>query len=109
MTEKFIIKQGWFRSAGIKYNWVKEGFDIRGIGLAKHVLNGSENIVVEGTEYSLDRAEAEAFIRRFESFYKAGGTLLGVVSKSLLKPITAPNSSMPEKEDKVEDKQGSLF
>ena len=45
--EKFIIKQGWFRSAGIKYNWVKDGFDVRGVGLAKHVLGGKENIVVE--------------------------------------------------------------
>ena len=107
--EKFIIKQGWFRSAGIKYNWVKDGFDVRGIGLAKHVLNSNENIVVEGTEYSLDRAEAEAFIRRFESFYKAGGTLLGVVSKSLLKPLVAPNNGIPEAEEKPEVEQSSLF
>ena len=107
--EKFIIKQGWFRSAGIKYNWVKDGFDVRGVGLAKHVLGGKENIVVEGNEYSLDRAKAEAFIRRFESFYKAGGTLLGVVSKSLLKPIVAPNNHIPTTEERPEVEQSSLF
>lgn len=90
MTKTIKIQKGWFRTAGQMYGWALHGYDILGIGITKDALFGTEELVVEvnGKRYAVDCKEAIEFVRKYHSRQvMPGGTVLGVISRSLLKPL----------------------
>jgi hypothetical protein len=82
---KITIKKGWFRIAGKIFNWIPQ-YDIRGIGIDMRYLNQEYlELNIENQDYVLKCEEAKTFIKEHNSIQKmAGGTILGVISKSLL-------------------------
>jgi hypothetical protein len=87
----YTSQKGFFRTAGYKFKWCDDGYDVLGIGLNENQLtNKGEEIIiaVENKIYSLNTKEALEFIRSYHAFFKAGKgrkqTTLGVVSKSLM-------------------------
>lgn len=83
-----VIKKGWYRSAGVKYGWVHQGYMAEGVGINRDALYGSELlcVVVNGDSYTVDTKQAIEFIRKWKSHYKmSGGTAIGVISRSLMK------------------------
>ena len=79
----------WYIVAGRDYGWTKDGFAQIGIGIkARYIKDNSEVefMVGKGGPYFLDTSEARKFIIKYNSkFITKDGTLLGVVSRSLLK------------------------
>lgn len=107
------IKKSWFYTAGRKWGWEGQGFDTRGIGINKDILfscaksNEGLKIRVDGKEYLVDPQAAIDFIKARKSFYKMpGGTMIGVVSKSLCTPIL-PEVQI-EKSHKVQQQELQL-
>lgn len=83
------IKSGWFRIAGVKFGWVKDGLDILGVGISIPSLTSPDGqsltLKIEGTLYTLDKEEALAFVEKYNSIHWTGyGNKIAVVSKSLL-------------------------
>lgn len=72
-----------------QFGWVKDGYDIFGIGLKLEDLLTNQWLIIKikNDSFLLDVKEAKAFVKRYKSFYKAkNDTMLGVFSKSLLMP-----------------------
>ena len=71
------------------YNWVKDGFDMKGIGLKTSLLNENETLTVhfEGKDHILKCEDAKKFIENYGSLKTARGTTLGVVSTSLFTEV----------------------
>lgn len=86
------ITKSWFHSAGKQYFWADSGYDVRGIGIEAGLLKKYPEIeiVVDKVVYKLDSNKAIEFVSKFKSFYQAKGTLIAVVSKSLLKTVRKP-------------------
>ncbi len=86
---KVEIKKSWFFSAGDKYNWTKDGLDVKGIGVTMDNLkkNGHIVIKVEDEQYYLLSEIALKFIEKYNSTFDAKGVELGIISKSLLQRI----------------------
>lgn len=85
------IKKGFFWSAGTRYGWTKDGFETKGVGIDKRVLQGNKEIKVEisGQEYTLDCDKAREFINKYKaSQTMPGGTVIGIVSASILEKIS---------------------
>lgn len=83
------INSGWFRAAGNVYRWPKD-LHMFGVGIDGRILHSEKQIqvVVEGVRYTLDCVQAVSFCKAHRSVKRMrGGTTLGVVSKSLLKPV----------------------
>lgn len=98
---KYIkITKNWFFSAGAKYGWVKDNFDIKGVGIRMSdiKMNKSIRILINGEEYIMDCEPSLQFIEKYNSIFMAGGsTEIGVISKSLLKQLVrTPNEEVPE-------------
>ena len=98
---KFIrINKNWFFSAGAKYGWVKDNFDIKGVGIRMSDIKTNKTIRIEinGEEYLMDCEEAVKFIEKYQSIFVAGGsTEIGVVSKSFLRQLfRTPSDETPE-------------
>ena len=93
------INKNWFFSAGSKYGWVKDNFDIRGVGIRMSDIktNKSIRILINGEEYIMDCETSLEFIKKYDSIFVVGSsTEVGVVSKSLLRQIVrTPNEEMP--------------
>ena len=84
------ISKSWFYSAGDKYGWKKDGLDPRGVGIAKeHLINNKELIVVvDKIKYHLYTTVAIEAIKNYKSkMIMPGGTVVGIVPKSLLEEI----------------------
>lgn len=94
--ERLIIKKGFFRTAGQKYDWLKKKYDGRGVGVSLPVLkrNREIEIEVEGDVYVLNCGAAIAFIRSYQSIEVHNGTKVGVVSKTLLERISKPENEV---------------
>ena len=87
----YTATSGFFNTAGWKFSWMHEGYQPKGIGFKKEHLIGKGDeimVVVENKKYKLNAAAAIDFVKKHKSFYKTKGTVLGVVSESLLVPIT---------------------
>lgn len=92
---KVDIKKSWFYTAGRKWGWEGVGgFDTRGVGINKDILFSAAKkdeviwLTVDKVDYLLNPNEAIAFIKARKSFYKMpGGTMIGVISKTLCKPV----------------------
>ena len=82
------INKGFYYGAGSpkKYNWVKDGFHIYGVGIDIDLLKQYQilQIEVNNQVYGLDTTKAINFIKKYRSLLHIKGTILGVVSKSLL-------------------------
>ncbi len=103
---KLHIEKGWYRSAGHRFKWTVSGHHIFGVGIDMRILRTEPEItvVVDGKEYLLDGREAMDFVRHYNADYTAGGTRLGVVSKSILKPLTgAVSAQIQPSTDQVEE------
>ena len=87
--EEIKITKGWFNSAGHKYKWIKDYYHIFGVGIDQRMISGNGVILItiENKQYSLDKSEARQFSLKYNSRYKAGKTMLCVVSKSILRPL----------------------
>lgn len=83
------IKKGWFKSAGVQYHWLRDGYDIKGVGVAENLLrfNKTLEIVVEKKLYTLDTKEAIEFVKKYKTLQVFAGNNVWVVSKSLLKEV----------------------
>lgn len=94
--QKLEIKKSFYYSAGDKFNWSKDGYDRRGVGVERNLINNNEKLelVIDKVSYILDCLEAKKFINQYRSFYPAGyGKYIGVVSKTLLKEFSPVLSS----------------
>ena len=91
MIIELKIKKSWFYGAGSDkvYGWARYGFHQWGVGINKDLLKDGDTIRIriDGLYYELDCTEAINFCSHFNSFKKQKGTILAVVSRSLLKPI----------------------
>jgi nitroimidazol reductase NimA-like FMN-containing flavoprotein (pyridoxamine 5'-phosphate oxidase superfamily) len=98
---KYIkITKNWFFSAGAKYGWVKDNFDIKGVGIRMSDIKTNKNIRIEinGEDYVMDCEESLKFIDTYKSVFITGSsTEIGVVSKSLLRQLLRmPNEEVVE-------------
>lgn len=95
---KITIKKGWFWSAGTKYGWTKDGFETKGVGIDKRILQNNKEIEIEisGQTYALDCDKAREFINKYKAGQTMpGGTMIGIVSASILqKPKLATNGTL---------------
>jgi len=88
--KEVIINKGWYLTAGWKYGWGKKGLDPKGVGIAKEYLINNQElvVVVDGIRYHLYTTAAIQAIKDYNSKMRmAGGTIIGVVPKSLLEEI----------------------
>jgi len=87
-----IRKYFWGAGSDKQYNWVKDGFDIWGIGVNTFYLNtyDSLDIKVDGNTYRVSTAKIKEFVDRYNSFYNIDkyGVELAVFSKSIMRKIT---------------------
>ncbi len=83
------ISKSWYYSAGTKYKWIDKGYDTKGIGINMSVLRNYEwlEITVDNVEYTVNCEEASYFVNQFKSIEKHRNTEIGIVSKTLLKPL----------------------
>jgi hypothetical protein len=113
------IEKSWFYSAGRYYDWTKDGYDMKGIGVEVGIVreNPEFRIIVDNEAYIGSSEAIKAFVVRYQSFYDAKGTKVAVFSKSLLKNDSSykpeiqpePMQFSPEKPKSEEVKQTSLF
>lgn len=66
-------------------------------------------IELDNVRYTLDLSEARTFISKYSSRYQAGRTVLGVVSRSLLKPVDPPKPEAVAQEKRSAITNGKLF
>ena len=95
------IKKYWFVSAGMKYGWVKDGLESKGVGILYSDIKNNKFLKIEivGEEYLLDCGQAIQFIEKYKSIFIAGGsTEVGVISRSLLRQITRGDEASKEEE-----------
>jgi len=87
--KKLKIRSGWFWGAGSKYDWTKDGYHINGIGVARKYFDEPVmEITVDGMAYTCDMKEALIFVRKYKSVMQMKSIKLGVISRSLLIPVT---------------------
>jgi hypothetical protein len=90
--KKVTIKKGWFFSAGYIYHWHKVDRNIHphavGIDMAIIKSNDVIQVVVKDKQYTLNCADALAFIRKWQSYKWIKEKCIGIVSQSLLQEIT---------------------
>lgn len=88
---KLIKIKAPFYGAGSpkQFNWVKDGYDIVGVGINANDVNKEVDLEVEvdGTSYTIDTKTIRDFVRKYKSIYyvKNSPVRLGVFSISLLK------------------------
>lgn len=88
--KKISIKEPFFGAGSPKqFNWVKDGFDIKGVGVKKQDVKDHKFLIVtvENETYLLDCEDIKKFVNRYRSIYKAKNTELAVFSFSLLNNI----------------------
>ena len=72
-----------FNKAGIIYNWMKEYPNSTGLGINAVLLMGEGEIEVavgdKSTVFLIERAEARAIAKKYNSYYDAYGTKLLVI------------------------------
>lgn len=86
--KKLKINKGWFYGAGSVYKWNADGYSQYGVGIKRTYFD--EEVIrldIDGIAYTLDMEKAREFVNKYKSFKVLGKTKLGIVSKSLLKPI----------------------
>lgn len=83
------IRNSFYYSIGRRYNWMKDGFDEVGLGIAKPYLKDNKTLLVnvDGKDYFLDCVKAVEFINSYKSFEDIKGVRLGYISKSLLRKL----------------------
>lgn len=98
------IAKGWFETAGDKFDWCRDGHDIRGVGIRWGVLTTNEKlkVVVEGVTYGVRCKEAVEFVKKYKSGYTQKSTQIAVISKSIL--ITLPIKKEPSQKPLLEVK-----
>ena len=88
--KKVTIKKKWFYGAGSVYGWSKvAGLHRFGVGIAMDILKTEPTIRVDidKGKYTLDCLKALNFISWFRSVKVIRKKRIGIISKSLLKPI----------------------
>jgi hypothetical protein len=82
------------------FGWVKDGFDIWGIGVKVEYVTGydSLDIKLDGKIYRVSTVKIKEFVARYNSYYNIDnyGVQLAVFSKSILRNIISQ-----KKEDRV--------
>lgn len=89
MTEKIVIRKGFYWSAGRKFGWKESGNDVAGVGIAKSILQSNKEIILEidGKDYKLECEKARNFVNRYKAAENHNGTWIGIISKSLLQRV----------------------
>jgi hypothetical protein len=90
MVKKVKIKAPFYGAGSPKqFNWVKDGFDIFGVGInIKHLQEQAElEIIVEGQSYQVKTQAIKDFVVKYNSYHQVKNSLVkvGVFSVSLLK------------------------
>lgn len=110
--ERITIREGWYWIPGKIYGWdssyIQYGVSINNKVLLENIEIEVEIVIKSKQEekdrkrelYLLNCEDALAFAKRFESFETRHGTLLGVISKTLLKPVSVPEPEEGETEKK---------
>lgn len=90
--KKITIKKGWFYGAGSVYGWSRRNpnMHIFGVGIAMDILKTEPEILVSvaGDKYKLNCAEALEFISTYHSYKVMRNKRIGIVSKSILLPVS---------------------
>lgn len=87
MIKELTIRNEFYGAGSPKqYNWIKDSFDIKGIGIRRDYLDLDYLIInLHNNKYVLDCAVASEFAERYNSYFKAkGDTQLVIISVSLL-------------------------
>jgi len=87
---KIRIEKSWYYTAGTKYGWERDGLDVNGVGVSIEALHNNDELTLEinKKDYLLRSIEAIRFIKRYRSSYRMpGGTVIGIVSKSILEEL----------------------
>lgn len=86
------IKNGWYYGAGspTKYDWVKDGYHIYGVGISLDFLWKTDEIeiVVAGERYRVKTQDCVDFARQYNTQEKRGTKNIIIVSKSILHPLS---------------------
>lgn len=61
------INKGWFASAGYIYNWIADGHEAKGVGIAiDRLVEGTvDMLIIEDKKYAIDVMEARAFVKKY--------------------------------------------
>lgn len=111
-----------------QYNWVKDGYEIFGVGINARNINAEKflTVIVDGNSYVVKTEDVKAFVRKYNSVrpVKNSTVRLAVFSISLLKGMRGDetmaccasfkafsihSSTCPTIEESIPDKQGVLF
>lgn len=93
LSMKTIKIKAPFYGAGSpsQYNWVKDGYDIFGIGVKLDDINKEDllKIEVSGQTFVVKTSDIKDFVRKYNSIYNVRNSLvrLGVFSISILKGL----------------------
>ena len=77
-----------------QFNWVKDGYEIYGVGInLEHLREDELRITVEGQTYEVKTEPLREFIKKYRSIQAVKNSMVkvGVVSISLLKGTTRPS------------------
>jgi hypothetical protein len=89
-VNKVEIKKGWYYTAGRKFGWLNDGLDMAGVGINQSFLKDCDelHISVAGAIYRVSCEQVREFVRKYKSAERMpGGSLIGIVSKSILEEI----------------------
>ena len=87
--KKIIIKEPFYGAGSPKqYGWVKDGYDIKGVGVKVDDVKANKDLVIgyEGNEYLISCEKIKEFVRHYQSFFKVknSSVVLAVISVTLL-------------------------
>lgn len=104
--QRVTIQKNYYYSAGYKYKWNSK-HDPYGFGIAVDILkNNSEiEVFINGGLFTLDCNQAISFIRHYKSMELYKGKRVGIMTKSLLRYVYAPNNPIPEVKPTTEIKK----
>lgn len=111
-----------------QYNWVKDGYEIFGVGINVKDINAEKTleVIVDGHSYVVKTDDIKTFVRKYNSVRSVKNSLvrLGVFSISLLKGVrgdetmaccpsfktfSTHSSDCPTIEKPIVSKQATLF
>ena len=83
------ISKSWFYTAGKKFDWLKDGFDIKGVGIALSILkeNASLEIRIDNERFLAETEPILKMVEKYNAYFTAGQTRLAIISKSWLRKI----------------------
>lgn len=93
------------------YGWSKDGFHMHGVGISRTILRSCDQVqvTVDGRKYMVSSEKAIEFVNRYKSIKIAGrGTKIGIISKSIMEPMEAPQP-IPSQVEEDLPANASLF